>query len=161
MSNVLTLPDDTLTRFYAKTQTTEPETVLYWTGETYEPTTVICLLWTGAVNESGYGRFYTPDGAFWTPHRLAYTLIHGDIPDGVELDHLCRRPNCLERSHLEAVAPEENHRRRGIHHRLTTETCSKGHPWTPENTGSNGKSRRCAQCNRDRVREWRRTRACA
>ena len=41
-------------------------------------------------------------------HRVAYELFVGPIPDGLELDHLCRRRNCINPDHLEAVTHAEN-----------------------------------------------------
>lgn len=35
----------------------------------------------------------------------------GPIPEGLVIDHLCRRPRCINPAHLEAVTNEENVRR--------------------------------------------------
>jgi hypothetical protein len=47
-------------------------------------------------------------------HRVAYELRFGPIPDGLDLDHLCRRPACCNPAHLEAV-PRSVNLRRGHH----------------------------------------------
>lgn len=36
-------------------------------------------------------------------HRIAYELLVGPIPDGMELDHLCMVRNCVNPAHLEPV----------------------------------------------------------
>ena len=61
-----------------------------------------CIVWTGAANRRGYGCLYL-GGMRLSPHRLAYELSHGQIPDGLEIDHLCRSPPCINPVHLEAV----------------------------------------------------------
>lgn len=72
-----------------------------------------CWRWTGAKQVNGYGILRvagygsTPDRA----HRVAYTLAHGSIPAGLEIDHLCRNKECVRAEHLEAVTHAENCRR--------------------------------------------------
>ena len=137
--------DDVLDRFWSKTTTDHD---LWFNGTK-------CIIWTAsAANRQGYGRFW--DGAgFWVAHRFAYALEHGQVPDGLEVDHLCRRYKCVNHLHLEAVTPCEN-RRRAERHRIYHLTCPAGHLWTRENLqkNTNGRgdiTRRCAQCNRDNV----------
>lgn len=65
-----------------------------------------CWEWTGAVSTSGYGRV----GAGYV-HRLAHDLYIGPIPDGHQIDHLCRNRTCFNPDHLEAVTQEVNLRR--------------------------------------------------
>ena len=98
-----------------------------------------CWLWTGNTWK-GYGQFsiqQTP--GVWKKakaHCVAYGLIVGPIPDGLQLDHLCRNPSCVNPAHLEPVTNRENGLRgfsvAGIHARKTH--CHVGHEFTPENT---------------------------
>ncbi|WP_078593863.1 HNH endonuclease signature motif containing protein [Streptomyces sp. NRRL S-920] len=44
-------------------------------------------------------------------HRLAYTLMVDDIPEGLQLDHLCQNTLCVNPGHLEPVTASENIRR--------------------------------------------------
>ncbi len=72
-----------------------------------------CWLWTGFISNSGYGRI----GTYGEPmkvgyaHRVSWELLRGPIPEGFEVDHLCRNRWCVNPDHLEPVPPEENIRR--------------------------------------------------
>lgn len=83
-----------------------------------------CWHWRGRTLR-GYGKY-----AGKLAHRIAYELEIGAIPGGLEIDHLCRTPRCVNPSHLEPVTQKENMRRR---YAIYTE-CASGHPFTPENT---------------------------
>lgn len=74
-----------------------------------------CWEWVGYRHPAGYGLAYSPElkrtvGA----HRLVWAMLHGPLPpkgSGMELDHLCRNPMCVNPGHLELVAGAENRRR--------------------------------------------------
>ena len=62
-------------------------------------------------NRSSNGRGHTKmgvRGVMWLTHRLAYTLWIGPIPDGLQLDHLCRQRACCNPGHLEPVTCRTN-----------------------------------------------------
>lgn len=70
-----------------------------------------CIEYTGKVDKYGYGQIharYRHMGA----HRAAYEHFVGPIPDGLQIDHLCRNKLCVRPDHLEAVTLAENLRRR-------------------------------------------------
>lgn len=106
-----------------------------------------CLRWTGAHTEKGYGHIHW-GGKSRRVHRVAYEVFIGPIPAGYEVDHVrqrgCVHRDCIEPTHLEAVTPEENKRRR-----FTPTHCPSGHEYTPENTylKPSGK-RNCRECRR-------------
>jgi hypothetical protein len=74
-----------------------------------------CLIWTGRLNNHGYGVIKVKTSTRLV-HRLMYEYEVGPIPEGLELDHLCRVPACAEFTHLEPVTHQENCRRgkRGV-----------------------------------------------
>jgi hypothetical protein len=71
-----------------------------------------CWLWTGSTLKNGYGNLMGTDGRNQYAHRVAHVLFIGPIPEGYEVDHLCRVRNCVKPAHLEAVTRQENLRRR-------------------------------------------------
>ena len=111
--------------------------------------TGFCWLWEGGEGGEGegYGRARV-NGSMRAAHRVAYEALVGAIPDGMQLDHLCRIHLCVNPDHLEPVTPQENTLRgfgpAGINARKTH--CIHGHEFTPENTYIKGGWRICREC---------------
>ena len=78
-----------------------------------------CWIWQGRTNNLGYG-VVSIDGRETYAHRWTYAQRSGPIPKGADIDHLCRRPPCVNPAHLEAVTHAEN-LRRGAGTKLTVE----------------------------------------
>lgn len=117
-----------------------------------------CWLWTGKIQSQGYGRVCFRCRAFYA-HRYSYELVHGPIPAGLHLDHLCHNRDplctlsnlcphrrCVNPAHLEAVLPKINASRG---RRGQQAECIHGHAFSPENTyiRSDGGGRQCIACN--------------
>lgn len=70
-----------------------------------------CWLWLGTVNPTtGYGKKQV-DGKAVLAHRWIYEMLLGPIPDGLVIDHKCRKRHCVNPHHLEVVEQAENCRR--------------------------------------------------
>lgn len=69
-----------------------------------------CWNWKHALNSRGYGLCQRRD---WRglAHRFAYVSLVGEIPDGMQIDHLCMNKACVNPGHLEPVNAKENARR--------------------------------------------------
>ena len=108
-----------------------------------------CWIWQAYINPRGYGMMGYK-GQARLSHRVAYLEYIGPIPDGKELDHLCRNTACVNPYHMEPVTHAENVKR-GIHcgkaNRQKTR-CKYGHEYDQENTYNrpDGKGRDCKKC---------------
>lgn len=125
-----------------------------------------CWLWTGSLDRHGYGRGYYKGKTTRLMHRAMYDLVVGPIPPGLELDHLCRTPRCVNPAHLEPVTPEENARRaamvpKGVAITNAAKThCDAGHRFDVANTYWRGNGRRgCRSCNRAAVARYQKRKA--
>lgn len=104
-----------------------------------------CWLWSGFVRRNGYASM-TVAGKTRMAHRVSYTAFVGEIPDGLVIDHKCKRRCCVNPRHLEAVTYAENNRRSPREKPLKTH-CVNGHSLSGENLYP-GRYRRCAECAR-------------
>lgn len=113
-----------------------------------------CWIWTATTSRGGYGMFMLDK--LRAAHRVSYMNFVGPIPDGMDLDHLCRVRHCVNPQHLEPVTAWENWNRgtnpAAVNSRKTH--CIRGHEFTPENTitrrnggrGCKACSQRTAEC---------------
>lgn len=69
-----------------------------------------CWIWQGGTQGDGYGRM-SIGGRNVPAHRAYYEEIHGSIEPGLQIDHLCFVPACVNPAHLEPVTCAENIRR--------------------------------------------------
>ena len=132
-------------RFLAKTDRSDPDG---------------CWPWLGYVRQNGYGGVRLRK-RHHNAHRAGYMLFVGPIPDGFQVDHLCKNTRCVRPDHMEAVPPRVNNMRSNspTARNARKSHCKRGHPLTPGNliNLSNG-DRQCAACNRLRVKRCREAR---
>jgi hypothetical protein len=116
-----------------------------------------CWLWDGYLSSNGYAMLGGKKGKKGIRvHRLMFEHFFRKVPEGMELDHLCRVRRCVNPTHLEIVTHKEN-MRRGFNGRKTH--CLRGHPLTGDNLRiirSTG-ARQCLTCKREREGKCRQT----
>ena len=130
-----------------------------------------CWPWRGYISDQGYGGLKLK-GRRVKAHKVVYELLIGPVPEGLELDHLCRYRHCVNPAHLEPVPHATNCQRGQAGARqkelaLARTHCRKGHPYSDENVyrSPSGK-RECRECKRLSRKEpkvnqlgWKETRA--
>lgn len=111
-----------------------------------------CWEWAGSrFVGAGYGQFVAPESC--RAHRYAYIRMIGPVPRELVLDHLCRRPWCVNPQHLEPVTVRENVLRGcGLcAENARRVKCVHGHDLSGDNLLQIGRRRRCKTCNRVRA----------
>ena len=125
----------------------------------------VCWEWNGSKQAGGYGQISRGHTETLLVHRLSWEILVGPIPDGLQLDHLCRNKTCVNPDHLEPVTFQENLRRGApINAELLRRRthCVHGHPLSGDNIrirSNRGKRERvCKECARRRGRVYARRR---
>lgn len=72
-----------------------------------------CWLWTGTLNNGGYGYFKSIAdrkglGRGDIAHRFSHELFKGKVPNGMSVLHSCDVPNCVNPAHLRIGTSKEN-----------------------------------------------------
>lgn len=95
-----------------------------------------CLLWTGAINDGGYGVLSIGD-IMMRAHRVAWIVEKGDIPKGMYVCHKCDVRRCINVDHLfvgtqkdniaDMISKKRDHiiGERNAHHKLTSQQVDK------------------------------------
>ena len=130
----LTLPPDpkTVERFWSKVDLDDPAD---------------CWIWDAALQTAGYGNVWI-EGTNHTAHKVAWVWEYGPVPDGLQLDHLCRNRRCVRPDHLEPVTSRENSHRSPLtlnYINAAKTHCPKGHDYATNADERNGK-RYCKAC---------------
>ncbi len=115
-----------------------------------------CWWWVAAKSAKGYGWFWASRHV--RAHRWSYEHWRGPIPQGLQIDHLCRNPSCVRPSHLEPVTRRTNILRgEGVSAQNARKTqCLRGHPFSGANLYVAPSGRRdCRLCHRNYDRKRR------
>jgi hypothetical protein len=72
-----------------------------------------CWTWTGHRNAVGYGGFKS-QGTTVLAHRFAWSLYRGEIPEGMQIDHVCMNKSCVRVSHLRLATAKQNGEHKGV-----------------------------------------------
>lgn len=70
-----------------------------WRGE--------CLIWTGSIESKGYGQIFNGEKLLMA-HRYAWEREHGEIPEGMLIDHKCYNHACVNAEHLRLATKSQN-----------------------------------------------------
>lgn len=122
-----------------------------------------CWEWTGCKLPTGYGRLKLGVLTLYA-HRVAYTILIGQIGDNLTVDHLCRNTCCVNPDHMQIVPISVNVQRRNPGPkklrparvptvRKVNTHCKRGHELTEDNTKLESRGRRlCRTCDNERQR---------
>ena len=120
-----------------------------------------CEQWQGRINEYGYGTVGVK-----LAHRAAYEKVHGPIPDGMTIDHVCHNPetcqlgkkcphrSCVNVAHMVLTTPEENRKRSYNAGGIKTH-CPNGHPYEGNNLLVSSGRRLCRTCRTAQLKKRR------
>lgn len=114
-----------------------------------------CWLWDGAWSV-GYGSVRVPEKkATGLVHIEVYKLLKGPVPEGLQLDHLCRMRCCCNPDHLEPVTQIVNLQRgAGLTSINKAKThCKNGHSLADARILKRG-WRACSECNRQNAARY-------
>jgi hypothetical protein len=131
-----------------------------------------CWVWQGKPGKHGYCqvRMGGKSGRFVLVHRWAYEQLVGEIPDGLQLDHMCHTDfsrctggdtcshrRCVNPAHLQPTTSRINTlRARTVSAANAVKThCKHGHAFSEENTRWYRGARVCKECGRAAVRRRR------
>lgn len=93
-----------------------------------------CWLWIAGLDRDGYGWFWF-EKKNMKAYVFAFNYFVASIPQGLQIDHLCRVRSCVNPRHLELVTLKENVLRgigiTAINARKTH--CLRGHPFNEPN----------------------------
>lgn len=116
-----------------------------------------CIEWIASHNGVGYGTLtINRTGGKVLAHRFSYEWHVGPIPEGMQLDHLCRNTLCVNPEHLEPVTQRINTLRGTAPTAVNAAKthCDRGHPLSGDNLTFTPQGWRvCIACRRRRSRE--------
>lgn len=117
-----------------------------------------CFEWTGARTAPGWHGVMLFRGTRQVAHRIAWQLMRGPIPDGLNVLHSCDNAGCVRIEHLFLGTQADNMRDAAAKGRLWTQRtelthCKRGHLFTEETTIHVHGRRRCRTCHNESRRK--------
>lgn len=70
-----------------------------------------CWVWTASTDRTGYGKI-AKEGKLTPAHRVSWSMVNGDIPEGMMVDHLCHNHGCVNPDHLRLATMKQNQENR-------------------------------------------------
>lgn len=117
-----------------------------------------CWRWTSAIQSEGYGVLSISKKTFYA-HRLSVKFSGREIPNGEEVDHLCRNRWCVNPSHLDVVTHQTNVLRGNspCAETIRRGRCKNGHALIGANiyVRKDGMGKQCKECSDNRNRQRR------
>ena len=121
-----------------------------------------CMVYNGQRSKDGYG-IVRIERKHQMVHKVMWSDTHGPVPEGHQLDHLCKNEPCWRLEHLEIVTPRDNVLRSSSpaaeNYRKTH--CKNGHELTGDNLALNLRAGRkrptriCKACSRENTAAYR------
>lgn len=69
-----------------------------------------CWGWSGKQDVFGYSTFCYRVTKY--AHRVGWEILNGPVPEGLELDHVCRNRSCVNPDHLRPITRKQNQEHR-------------------------------------------------
>lgn len=106
-----------------------------------------CMVRQSGICKGGYSQVRV-NGILKMAHIVSWQNVNGPVPEGLQLDHLCRVRNCVNPDHLEPVTQKVNILRGdSFSARKSRQThCIHGHEFTAGNTYDDRGGRKCRTC---------------
>jgi len=104
-----------------------------------------CSLFVGKRDRDGYGVVWSGSKPPRRAHSVAWEEARGPVPQGKELEHRCRRRNCVRIEHLKLVTRSQNEKLKSWARRARETRCEAGHDMRDCITTPEG-GRLCRRC---------------
>lgn len=122
--------------------------------------TTPCRIFVGTKDRGGYGSV-SVNGSMMGAHLYVWQRDVGPVPDGEEVDHVCRVRPCINAEHMRTVSHQVNCTENVVGSQWMLNAskthCIRGHEFTPENTRYRKEGgRTCRACMREHMAAFRR-----
>jgi hypothetical protein len=113
-----------------------------------------CWYWKGAKDRKFYGNFCVGKKKYNKASRFSYAIHFGPIPAGMQVDHRCNNPPCVNPFHLQLLTGTKNNEKStspsAINKRKTH--CKYNHLLSEDNIKRTNGRRICLICEKEKGR---------